>query len=72
MIGIGRHVTGAKRRRRWRTYDDATIKIDLIMNYWKTQVIKLHLKPDATKQLFNITERTIEWWRAIQRIPTKT
>ena len=42
------------------------------MDYWEAQVAELHLKPDVTQQLYNITERGIEWWRTLQRIPPET
>ena len=71
MIEIRRHITGAKRRWRWRSSEEANTNIGLIMDYWKAQVAELHLKLDVTHQLFNITERGIDWWRTLQRLPTE-
>ena len=59
MIEIRRHVTGAKRRRRWRSPEEARNSIGLIMDYLEAQVAELQLTPEVMQQLYNITER--EW-----------
>ena len=60
IIEIRRHVTGAKRRRRWRSSEETTNSIGLTMDYWEAQVAELQLKLDVTHQLYNITERGLE------------
>ena len=57
MTEIRRHVTGAKRRRRWQSPEEATNSIGLIMDYLEAQLAELPPKPDVTHQLYNITER---------------
>ena len=68
IIEIRRDVTGAKRRRRWRSLEEATSCIGLITDYWESQVTELHLKPEVKQQLSNITERGMEWRRTLQRL----
>ena len=61
IIDIRRHVTGAKRRHRWRSPEEATNSIHLIMDYWEPQVAQLLLKPEVSQQLYHPTERGTDW-----------
>ena len=67
---IRRRILGAKGRRRWADWQQASTGIQWLLLQLKINTDCLELKPDAVQQLYATVECGPGWWHSLTRTPT--